>query len=293
MNFSKLLPLCMLLGVTTVGASPAQLVTTSTIAAAATTSTAQASTSTLAIASTTSSAPVSSPTSVDAATNYRITVINNSGDDNNYGIFLDSPAIATVPDKNVWTNVWVYQRVASTGSFTLNVLDTFYAWIGQAAEAPVPGVIIQGGVGQAVSQLGSGSKFGSTFSMTNDEGIANFVLPNPTASALNGSFQINTDTTFTSNNLFMLGLGAVNPLSGIIVPAGVISALPDRKYNLSPIVKFYISAGVWQPGEIVDIEFESDTVGVIDFSSGPGLGNFGCNIVQGSNGEFTATYTSK
>jgi hypothetical protein len=54
--------------------------------------------------------------------------------------------------------------------------------------------------------------------------------------------------------------------------------------NILPIVKFYVSKSDFVQGTIVDFQSESKVAGLIDFSSGPGLGMY----VNSVNSSFIA-----
>jgi hypothetical protein len=48
--------------------------------------------------------------------------------------------------------------------------------------------------------------------------------------------------------------------------------------NILPIVKFYVSKSDFVQGTIVDFQSESKVAGIIDFSSGAGLGMCVCSV---------------
>jgi hypothetical protein len=54
--------------------------------------------------------------------------------------------------------------------------------------------------------------------------------------------------------------------------------------NILPIVKFYVSKSDFVQGTIVDFQSVSKVAGLIDFSSGPGLGMY----VNSINSSFIA-----
>jgi hypothetical protein len=62
------------------------------------------------------------------------------------------------------------------------------------------------------------------------------------------------------------------------------------KYNIAPVVKFYVAEGFSQQGALVDFSGGSGTAGVIDFTSGDGQGKFGCTVTQDGTDTFTAKY---
>lgn len=70
-------------------------------------------------------------------------------------------------------------------------------------------------------------------------------------------------------------------------------ATPSAITSLTPIMKFYVGQFSFQAGEIVDFSTVSAKCGLIDFSSGPGLGKYYAVIKQDEKGVFgDATYHS-
>ena len=62
--------------------------------------------------------------------------------------------------------------------------------------------------------------------------------------------------------------------------------------QIMPIVKFYVTKSSAVQGTIVDFQSVSLIAGVIDFSFGPGLGQFGAHVVHNANGTFSTTYSA-
>jgi hypothetical protein len=72
-----------------------------------------------------------------------------------------------------------------------------------------------------------------------------------------------------------------------------ILAQPNLAVNIEPIVKFYVSQFSSVQGTIVNFASASRKAGIIDFSTGAGVGKFGAKVIQGTDGEFTTTYLAQ
>ncbi|KAF2185433.1 hypothetical protein K469DRAFT_631952 [Zopfia rhizophila CBS 207.26] len=221
---------------------------------------------------------------------YTIRFQNNTGSDSSYGFFIDPPKTTErTSTVSPFSNVWISKFIPNGGNTTITVADTFYAWVGQAPQSPGVGVTITGGQGSKVQQLGLTNTPGSSFEMEVQQNTAEFVVPNPPPSANLSSFSITTQTDFTFNDNFMLGLGQVDS-NGFVVAAASVHAKPNMIYNIAPIVKFWVAQGFSVQGIIADFSAVSNQNGAIDFTSGPGVGTNTAIVTQDSTGHFSVTY---
>ena len=60
-----------------------------------------------------------------------------------------------------------------------------------------------------------------------------------------------------------------------------------------PLVKFYVAKSSAVQGTVVDFQSVSATAGVIDFTSGDGIGHYGAHVIHNADGTFSTTYEVK
>jgi hypothetical protein len=221
------------------------------------------------------------------STNYKIIFNNQTGSRGEYAIFSEPPTISSA--KQVYTNAWITQTVNSGGNFTVSTSLDFYAWVGTTPVRLAPHVTISGGTSQ-LAQLGKVGSPGTAFQMVVEDSQPD--LSTPTMLSKPGAFEIDTGHDFPSpNSTYLIGLGKVDS-NGIVSPVATAAAVPNMHTNITPIMKFYIGQFSYEPGEIVDFNSVSGDCGVIDFSSGPGLGRTTAVVTQDEYGNFSTIYTS-
>jgi len=227
-------------------------------------------------------------------TTYKIVFQNlhgASGDPpTNYCFFNQKPIVNGVAnDPNCFTNIWISKNVPYSGNVHITTTSNFYAFCGVSPQKVGTGVVISQGLGE-LATLGSTTAQGSTFPLVNYQGTPTFGTEGATASP--SCFEIDTGTDFSGNNNFVIGLGAADD-NNIVVPAAVIPADQNMATNILPIVKFYVAKANYIQGTVVDFQSVSKLAGVIDFSSGAGLGMFAAIITHNPNGSFSTVYRSQ
>lgn len=121
-------------------------------------------------------------------------------------------------------------------------------------------------------------------------------------------FEIDTGHDFALADNFMLGLAQADNNGHIVPVATVIFVLKsgskchqtddlqihadtETKTQIEPVIKFFVSKFTSVQGNIVNFQSSSAHAGIIDFSTGPGLGMFGAEVTHNPNGLFTTTYS--
>jgi hypothetical protein len=142
--------------------------------------------------------------------------------------------------------------------------------------------------------------------LVNFQGTPEFGVMTTTSDA--GCFEIDTGHDFTLADNFMLGLAQFDDKKQKVPVATVIFVLKsgskyyqtddlqihadtEMKTQIEPIIKFYVSKFLSVQGTIIDFQSSSAVAGIIDFSTGPGLGMFGAEVSHNPNGLFTTTYS--
>jgi len=223
-------------------------------------------------------------------TQYRIIFENQSGAGTNVGFFTQPPIVNNNPgDRSVFTNIWIGEYVPDKGNFTIQTTNDFYAWVGTAPSSPAPGVTVSGGKG-LLADLGRPGTGGETFQMTVEQGAPDIEPTTPSAPP--SCFRIECPTNITVDQNYLVGMGQVDN-TGTVVPAATITARPNLGFNIQPVVKYYVSQSFSKQGEIVNFQGASLDAGLIDFSSPPGLGQYGAKVTLQSNGKFSVSYMAQ
>ncbi|KAJ3545789.1 hypothetical protein NM208_g2337 [Fusarium decemcellulare] len=214
-----------------------------------------------------------------ATNQYQITIINKSNLDKQYLLFQTNPTQNEQPSSNVFLNVYQASAIVpgadnngGTSSTTFKITKEWYAVNGTSPSPLNANVTVTTTQSEPVT-LGGASNQGTTLALTtvnSDGNDPEFDDSKTQSTAPNGSFVINTDSTFSfpnENNIF-IGLGAPDPVeSSLIVPVATIAALPSSSFTIWPHNKWFIGTGSFEPGTIIDIA----NVGVtqpVDFETG-------------------------
>lgn len=214
---------------------------------------------------------------------YTIKIYNQSTIDKAYVAFMEAPIVtanggSTEPYINAWAT---FENLTSGGFDSLIYNETTYAYWSQPSEALSAGVTIDSG---GVMPVNTATNDSVTFTNSGATGFSTLTSP---GTAQNGSFQIVTGTDFMPANGYVFGLASDN---GSLIPSPVatFAAAPNEKYNITPVVKFYVADGSYTPGEVIDVTTVSNNYATIDFTGRP---QTTANVTQGANGIFTVTYS--
>ncbi|KAN0095991.1 hypothetical protein V8E51_014796 [Hyaloscypha variabilis] len=223
-------------------------------------------------------------------TTYKIIFVNNRGSDGNYAIFGGPPQFSTASSSTpVYSNVWISEFVPSGGNITIQTTGQFYAWAGKVPFTPVPGTIIEGGVAE-VAQLGTPTDPGSTYAMVIKQ--ATPTLQGPTMTSLPSAFEIDCGHDFPNpNTTYLIGIGMLDG-NGVVTPVASTLAQNGMNTQIFPIMKFYIGQYDLEAGTVVDFQSVSSDAAVIDFSGGPGYGQYTAIVRQDLNANWNVTYGS-
>ncbi|ETS84696.1 hypothetical protein PFICI_02721 [Pestalotiopsis fici W106-1] len=226
------------------------------------------------------------------STTYTIMIQNAHGQNGDYAIFNSPPAVTTdTGSPDVYTNIWASSFIPNGGNTTLSTTEDFYAWAGTTPATPTPGVTVQTGSSQ-VAQIGIHGNPGSTFPMTVTSGVP--VLGAPTLTARQGAFEIDTDMSFvTPNSTYLVGLGKINPGLGAVGPVASILADNNSRITVQPIMKFFVATSSYRAGQIVNFATATMDAGVVDFSTGLGIGKNTAVITHDNTGAFTTRYLTQ
>lgn len=213
---------------------------------------------------------------------YTIRVLNNSVANRSYAIFMAPPVVtANGAATPVFTNAWAAFTNITDGAWdSVIYTDKTYAFWGQALDRLGPGAILDCGGAKPVDTATADTV---TFTNTGATGFASVTSP---GEAQSGSFSIITSTDFTPLNNFVLGLASDNG-SPIPSPVASFDAQPNEVYNITPVVKFYVTNQYCEAGQVIKPPAQPCQIAEIDFTGRP---QTAATVVQGSNGEFNLVY---
>ena len=213
---------------------------------------------------------------------YTIRVLNNSVANRSYAIFMAPPVVtANGAPPPVFTNAWAtFKSITDGGWDSVAYTETTYAYWAQAPERLSPGAILESGGAKPVDTATADTV---TFTNTGATGFASVTSP---GEAQSGSFSIITSTDFTPLNNFVLGLASDNG-SPIPSPVASFDAQPNEVYNITPVVKFYVTNQYCAAGQVIKPAEQSSQVAEIDFTGRP---QTVATVVQRPNGEFDVVY---
>ncbi|KAH8646221.1 hypothetical protein BX600DRAFT_555921 [Xylariales sp. PMI_506] len=222
---------------------------------------------------------------------YTINISNQTGKYRKYALFTAVPEVSGEVSPTIWTNVFATAEVGSGQATQIVVYKQFFAVLGNAKGTPAAGVTVKVSDTRDVN-LGSQDDFGAktpgtTVKMVANNHIPEFSTAKLTNAGYSGSFQFLTDDLFdyteaTEKN-FMIGLGGSSAGPGYSGPSAVFIPEPSQKYQIKPKNIFYLTAGEYTEGTIIDVTQMTDTVLELDFSSLSG--NPAKNVVHNKNGK--------
>lgn len=213
---------------------------------------------------------------------YTIKIFNQSQVMKSYVAFMQQPAVsASGASTPVYTNAWATFENITPGSWDSVVYtETTYAYWGQQAETLGHGSVMDSG---GVMLVNTSTRDTVTFSHTGATGFTEVSSP---GHAQNGSFQIVTGSDFTPSNGFVFGM-ALNNGSPIPSPVATFSGVPNERFDITPVVKFYVADSAYTPGAVIDIAAMSNDYAPIDFT---GRAETTATVIQEPNGVYTVTY---
>lgn len=214
---------------------------------------------------------------------YTIRIYNQSQLTKSYVAFMEPPSVAGSGGTHpVYTNAWATFENLTNGSWDSVVYtESTYAYWGQPTNALGAGAVIDSG---GVISVNTSTNDTVAFSNTGETGFTGLTSP---GSAQNGSFQIVTGADFTPSNNFVFGLAFDN---GTVIPSPVatFNAVPNERFNVTPVVKFYVGDSAYAPGAVIDVSTMSNDYATIDFT---GLPQTTATVTQGANGMYTVVYS--
>jgi hypothetical protein len=213
-------------------------------------------------------------------TTYTISVMNQSGFDKTYTVFMAPPRVKEDGSPlKVYTNAWATLSDLVTGAFdSLQIYEDLYAFWGQTRQALKPGdVVFPHGV--------------TLVSIQAQDGIAFTATPEPGFQGMNsgkaqtGCYAIAAAPDFTAADDFVFGMAKAGVKSGT-VPVATFMAEPNDVFNIAPVQQFYVADLAAVPGQVID-PTGLTAVATIDFT---GLPQATATVIQDADGEFTVTY---
>ncbi|KAK6502537.1 hypothetical protein TWF506_003117 [Arthrobotrys conoides] len=229
---------------------------------------------------------------------YQLRIVNRSGVPRRFFFFTAPPKFSeTVQPGDIYTNTWVSVFVANNTAATINTQLDFYAFCGPKAEINGKTTITTGSPREDIAKLGTKVTKGSSYLTLWDKENQNFRWADgkQADSADPGCYSITTDHGFTVNDKVTIGLAMMKAGDEFATPVAVLNAQPGMKYNIAPVVKFYVATGDKKYGELFDFVQQSTESGEYDFSStGEGSGYNSGDITYDSHGAWTPTkYTTQ
>jgi len=191
---------------------------------------------------------------------YTITIKNESGESQDYLLFMKQPKTTGLDSKDVFTNVYITSPGVQSGpkheghcKFTLH--KDFYAVTGTSPSPLDQDVQIETGTSASVTLAAPGVPGSQVFmSAPNDSPFWDDTRASTTTAA--SAFAIKTDDSFqigNKNNIY-IGMGGKDPNDSTnILPVATFVAHPSATCLVWPHVIYYISTGSYQAGTIIDV----------------------------------------
>ncbi|KUJ21614.1 uncharacterized protein LY89DRAFT_379002 [Mollisia scopiformis] len=209
------------------------------------------------------------------ATTYTIQIFNSSNINRSYSLFQSVPTPQNSPD--CFTNV--YQRspmiVSGNSSYcTFSMQKTFYAIYGTSPKTLSAGVTVTScnsapitlSSNDGTPPASSGTQLAlSTIEKNGKDPM--WGAPSMTQGTLPNSYGISCDSSFSypnSSNI-CIGFGATDPHTGQVIPVATIPAIPGTDFFFEPKNTYYIAAGSWALGTVVNVAALSTTL-TVDFT---------------------------
>jgi hypothetical protein len=227
---------------------------------------------------------------------YNLYIVNNSGVTKSYVFFMQPPLVSAKGGQpKVFANAWVTFNSVTNGGFDhIQYTDLTSAYWGTARTPIAVGTLInQGGTALVdVTQQDSVTFYGSSpplgnVRLTSSPGGIGF-SPVTHGGAITGAYRIIANQDFTMANGYVFGLARPGNLPGLPTPVASFDAEPNETYNITPVVKFYVSDGAYTSGEVIDYSSMSTTAGTIDFT---GLPQTTAVVNQDSHGAFSVSFS--
>ncbi|MBP1848833.1 hypothetical protein [Rhizobium halophytocola] len=218
-------------------------------------------------------------------TTYTLKVRNLSEFAKSYVWFMEPPIVTSKGGSTpVFTNAWVtFNAVTSGSNDTVIYTDETFAYWSKTPIQVAPGTTM-GEAGDApvdTSLQDTLSFFGSV--ATGGVGFG----PVTHGGASTGSYSIITTCDFNRSNGYLFGLARPGSIPGIPSPVATFVAQPNETYNVTPVIKFFVSDGLFVPGAIIDYGQVSTKAQVVDFT---GRSQTSVVVTHGENGDFSAEY---
>jgi hypothetical protein len=212
---------------------------------------------------------------------FTIEVLNNSGFDKSYVVFSETPKVTrNGSDVEVFSNAWVtFDGIRPNGYDSLTYTDVIEAYWGTLPREAGVGVVVSNGGSQVVDTATQDSV---TFS-SEPLGFGNVTHGKANA----GAYQIVANADFTAKDNYVFGMSKPGKT---VIPKPVVTfaAEPNDTFEVIPVIKFYVSDGLFSEGEIIDVKMYSTNAATIDFT---GRSQRTATVVQNDNGAFTVSYS--
>ena len=216
-------------------------------------------------------------------TTYTIQVLNNSGFKKDYVVFSQPPKVTNSGSEvQVFTNAWeTFTGILNGGFDRVDVDEIMNAYWGTAPAQLSPTVMVRQG---GFALVDTATRDGVTFSNQNDAVGFGPAQPNL---ANTGAFQITANADFVAGNNYVFGLAKPTD-TPIPSPVATFLAMPNDTFEVIPVVKFYVSDGLYTKGAVIDVKAFSTAPAPIDFTGKP---QTTATVVQLADGTFTVQYT--
>ncbi len=213
---------------------------------------------------------------------YTIKIFNQSQVTKSFVAFLQQPTVVSSGGSTpVYTNAWAtFENITNGAWDSVTYTENTYAYWGQPAGRLDHGTVLDSG-----GVIGVDSSTNDTVTFTNT-GATGFTGVSSPGHAQNGSFQIVTSSDFTPISNFVFGLATDNG-NAIPSPVATFNAAPNERYNITPVVKFYVADTACTPGEVIDMDAISNDYAAIDFT---GRSETTATVIQEPNGAYTVVY---
>ncbi|KAF2654478.1 hypothetical protein K491DRAFT_717080 [Lophiostoma macrostomum CBS 122681] len=201
---------------------------------------------------------------------YTINVNNQSGIDQQYAIFNDTPTVTTGPGDNhadplIWSNVFATANTPLNESATFIIFKQWSAQISTSDGSPEPGTSVE---------LTEGP---------NEKNFPQFKSPPPKAAGEVSKFQFVTDNNFSNSDAkqwdWLIGFGSSN--GSEIGPASLFTPEANVQYQIEPVNHFYLSFGTFTENALFNVTKIGPNV-LIKFDQ---LAKDTVNILHNENGE--------
>ncbi|KAJ3536665.1 hypothetical protein NM208_g5750 [Fusarium decemcellulare] len=228
------------------------------------------------------------------ANTYTITIINQSGTTQKYALFYAPPFVNSAIESPVFSNAVEVIPARNADQITFSVTDQFYGYAGIADGTPgvgdvgivemqpmpvslggqdmtgaaTPGtvlqmIIIEGAPQFTGSELGDVPAFGFSILATPSDASNDF-----------------TNETAVANH-WVIGLGTcVN--RGDVQPAATMTPQLSNIHQIKPTNIWYLTFGSYSQGQIYNIEADSASTAVFDFTE-----SLNATVIHNDDGQFT------